>query len=324
MMTLKILRIFAAGLCFSAVFSAVSDAAERYVVKRPVLPPEQKKPVALPEMPVNPVEINWETDYAQAVQTARNSCRPLLIYFRAEPDSSEQLKPPAAACAVFDAVNLNDPQVCSDFAPYVMLKLPMDAEITGENGTEQTVLSLPEFSDMAGRPGLAIVDFADESAEYYGQTTGVLPFGPEGCPTSGQTAVFLNLPQGPITQRMLIYAVRTHRDHPRCTEGEPLPVVVQTATDHAKYQAEKNSLGHQNFGTRSQAVIKVLGSGSPSEICAQIPVGESIYDSAIRSMRAWRNSSGHWAIARKPHKYYGFDMMKNKNGSWFAVGFFID
>jgi hypothetical protein len=99
---------------------------------------------------------------------------------------------------------------------------------------------------------------------------------------------------------------------------------MQVATDHALYQAERRSLGHQNFGGRSRNVIDVLGGGMPSEICAQSWSNESMFEGAIGCMRAWRNSSAHWSIARKHHRYYGYDMAQSKNGAWYAVGFFID
>jgi hypothetical protein len=333
-------------------FSGIAAAQNRYTVNRPIPQLPAITEEMLQEKQSNPVEIGWQTDYEEAVQTAKTSTRQLLIYFYAERDLPQLLEttretyvqrgntkirqladvapadriplPIAAACRKFEENNLDDNFVRSGLDKYVLLKLPMDAKIVAEDGTETALFSQPEFEHMAGHSGLVVIDFEHRDAPYYGEVTGILPFWRAVCPTAAETATFLDLPPGTLTQRTLTYAVRIHRDKPLSSEGEALPMTVQTATDHALYQAERNSLGHQNFGARSRKVIDALGGGMPSEICAQSWSEESMFEGAIGCMRAWRNSSGHWSIAKKPHRYYGYDMARSKNGAWYAVGFFID
>jgi hypothetical protein len=153
---------------------------------------------------------------------------------------------------------------------------------------------------------------------------GILPFIRGVCPTAEQTGTFLGLPHGTLPQRTLTYAVRIHPDKPLSADGEPAPIVVQMAMEHALYQAERNVLTHQNFGMRSSQAQEVLGNGMPSEICAQSQTGLGLFEGAIACMRAWRYSSAHWSIAKREQRYYGYDMVRGKNGAWYAVGFFIN
>jgi len=339
--------LFLVLLIFAGSF-AHAIAQERYTVNRPIRSSQDVLPVA----PYHTSAVDWETDSDYAMERAKIASRRLLIYLYTDQDSptlletthetyvqkgnarfrqltevmpSEQVPLPiASACREFDTVVLDDPLVRSSLDWYVLLKLPMNAKVTAEDGSETPITSLPGFEHMAGHPGLVMIDFASRDTPYYGQVTGILPFWRGVCPTAEQTEIFLNLPPGTLTQRTLTYAVRIHPDKPLSSNGEALPLIGQVATKHALYQAETGVMGHQNFGTRSHNVVEALGGGMPSEICAESWSDESMFEGAIGCMRAWRNSSAHWAIARKNHRFYGYDMAKGKNGAWFAVGFFID
>jgi hypothetical protein len=326
-------------LLFVAALSVLSEAQVRYTVYRPqtTMPPQaqvstlqEEEPEEVPEeyIPRHTIPISWETEYEYAMKTAEQSSRCLLIYICADDEVfvPEELShfPVDAACRKFDTEILDDEFVRWGLDWYVLLKLPMDATITDEEGVEQSIYSLPGFEHMLGLPGLVVIDFARRDAPFYKEVVGILPFLRGDCPTPKQTETFLYLPPGTITQRTLTYAVRIHPDRPLSSDGEPLPIVVHETTAHALYQAGRGVLTHQNFGARSNRVREVLGGGSPSEICAQSQAGISLFEGAIACMRLWRYSSAHWSIARKSHTYYGYDMARGRNGSWYAVGFFMN
>ena len=318
-------RFFLTVLIFAAL--SIFAVAQRYTVNRPVsrpAPPPAPLTDELPEhVPLHDTPVQWETDYDFARKTAKKLAKSLLIYLYADNDLPEL--PVGSACRKFDTVILDDETVRSELEGYVRLKLPVNAAITDEEGAKIPLLSLPGFEHMLEHPGLIVIDFASRDEPYYGQLTGILPFLRGECPTAKQTETFLTLPPGTLTQRTLVYAVRVHPDQPLSSEGEALPIVVQKATEHALYQAERGILGHQNFSVRSSQVKDVIGTGNPSEICAQSRSGESLFEGAIGCMRAWRYSSSHWSIARKSHRYYGYDMVQSdRNGCWYAVGFFMD
>ena len=326
-------KLFLTTLLFFGI-SALATAQVRYTVNRPITTPITA-PLATPitddvsgYVPTHTVPINWETDYEYAMQTAKLSSRCLLIYLcadnKTEIHADVAALPIVSACRKFDTVILDDSIVRSGLNRYVLLKLPMDTKIVCEDGTATTIYALPGFEHMVGHPGLIVLDFESLNKPYYGEVVGILPFMRGVCPTAEQTQTFLGLPPGTLTQRTLIYAVRTHPDRPLSTDGEAAPIVVQMAAEHALYQAERNVLTHYNYGARSSRCQAVLGSGMPAEICAQSQPGLGLFEGAIACMRAWRYSSAHWSIAKRSHRYYGYDMARGKNGAWYAVGFFIN
>ena len=330
-------RFFLVLLCFVAI-SAFATAQTRYTVNRPVTTPITT-PITTPPVPTeddwsdytpqHSIPIDWETDYGYAMETAKLASRFLLIYLCADEESeipaSLAALPVVSGCRKFDTIVLDDGFVRSRLSRYVLLKLPMDAKITDEEGMETTIYSLPGFEHLVGHPGLIVIDFESRDKPYYREVVGILPFLQGMSPTAEQTETFLDLPPGTLTQRTLTYAVRVHPSQPLSANGKPAPAVMRAATDHAVFQAERGILGHHNFGARSYQTKIALGeSGSPSEICAQTQSGLGLFEGAIAAMRAWRYSSGHWSIARKFHRYYGYDMVRGKNGAWYAVGFFIN
>ena len=329
-MSIKKLHYPGLVLLFYITISIYVAAQERYSANRLVTAPLRETPTEF--VPKHTVPVHWETNYEYARRTAESSSRCLLVYLCAEGNTElpEALvnQPVVSVCREFDTVVLDDDSVREGLDAYVLLKLPMDAGISGEGGTKRSIYALPGFEHMLEHPGLVVIDFAsNQDMPYYGEVVGILPFlrGGQECPSATHVTTFLSLPPGTLTQRTLTYAVRIHPDKPLSSDGEPLPIVVQAATDHAAYQAERGVIGHHNFSARTQKVKEVLGGGSPAEICAQCRSGENLFEGAAACMRLWRGSSAHWAIARKSHTYYGYDMVRSdKNGSWYGVGYFID
>ena len=323
-------------LLFFTATSALAATQQRYTVNRPVsavlpapaLIKEEQILAELAEFVPQNIPIYWETDYEYARETARQSMRCLLIYFYVDceqkiPESLADV-PVMSACRKFGTVILDDVFVRARLDWYVLLKLPIDFKVTAEDGTEQPIYSLPGFEHMLGHPGLVVIDYARRDMPYYGEVVGILPFLWGESPTTRQTITFLDLPPGTLSQRTLTYAVRIHPDRPESANGEPAPIVVQMATEHAEFQAERGVIGHHNYSARVYQAKEVLGGGTPAEICAQTRPGLGLFEGSLASMRLWRNSPAHWSIARRSHTYYGFDMVQGKNGAWFAVGFFIN
>ncbi|MDR3182172.1 MAG: hypothetical protein LBT89_04490 [Planctomycetaceae bacterium] len=307
--------IFFAVLIFISSATAAS-AAQRYVVRRPVTPPPPANaPETVPEETSDSQgTIHWETDYTAALRSAKESRRNLLVYFDAESAASEH----AAACSTFNQTVLQNWNVQSELARYVLLKLPM-AELEANPAVQEYY-----STEMANHPGLVLSEFENPDAPYYGQTVAILPFWQSVAPTVPEMLKFLTLPAGTLTQRTMIYAVRIHQHQPLGADGIPDPIAVSAATEQAEYQADKGVMGHQNYGGRSSRALEALGGGSPSEICAQSYSSKSLFEGAIGCMRAWRNSSAHWNLVRRQHTYFGFDIRRGKGDAWYATGFFVD
>jgi hypothetical protein len=179
------------------------------------------------------------------------------------------------------------------------------------------------YQEMRHLPGLAIIDYENKTEPYYRNLVSILPFVRAKSPTPEQVQTFLTLPSGTLTQRTLIYAIRIHPERPLSTMGTFHPFVTKEALEHSIYQAKTGVLGHQNFSARNARIMEQL-EGSASEICAQSWSGEGLFEAAIGCVRAWRSSSGHWGMARKKHKLFGYDMVLGQNGAWYATGLFVD
>jgi hypothetical protein len=135
--------------------------------------------------------------------------------------------------------------------------------------------------------------------------------------------VILELPPGTLTQRTLIYAVRTHPEKPASAKGEFHPVLTQAARQHAKYQARTETQGHQNWEQRvNQINAKLPGALSAQEVCAESWPNEELVEAAVECVNSWRKSPGHWGAVRARHRLFGYDMKRGKNGVWYGTGIF--
>ena len=259
-------------------------------------------------------ELVWLATYQEARDAAEKEGRMLLILF-CQP----------GRCALgerFQAEALADPEVGKKLADVVKVRLPLDAKITVE-GNPVELLKSEGFDEMRGLPGLAMIDVAHKDSKYYGQVVSVFPFLAGGVYTADQMRVILDLPPGSLTQRTMIYAVRTHPEHPASTQGELLPVLAEEAESHSRYQARIGLQGHHFWETRFHRINARLPGGLlASEVCAESWPGQGLLESAIECVRCWRLSSGHWSAVRAQHRCYGYDIQRGSNGIWYATGIF--
>ena len=291
------------GMTRAAPAAEKSGGSEQ--ADRPILADTKTGTVPVPA-------IRWMSNYAKATSAADRQNKMLFIYFCDCCGDS--------LCERFKKETLDDPQVRRKLKDYVCVRLPLDAKITVQ-GKQVVLLEHGAFLEMLGKPGIAIVDYRPADAKRRGAIISEFPiteslwYGPE------QMAVILTLPAGTLTQRTLIYAVRTHPDHPESTEGEPNPVLLEEAQNHSQYQADIRVQGHHFWGSRFARILSVLpGVASPREVCAESWGGQNLVEAAIECVRCWRTSSGHWSAVRAQSRFFGYDMKRGANGVWYATG----
>jgi hypothetical protein len=261
-----------------------------------------------------PAPLSWHADYARATDAARQEGRLLLVCFY-RPGESQ-------VCKQFESEALSSPKVLERLKGMVRVKVPVDATIR-KDGEELVLLKHSSFAEMLGRPGVAIIDFAHKDAEHYGQVVSTFPFINDRPYTASQMAVILDLPPGTLTQRTLIYAVRTHPERPASTEGQFDQYLAKEATQHASYQARIRLQGHHNWNRRFHRINAKLPQGLLAcEVCAESWPGEGLLEAAIDCVHSWHYSSGHWRAVRARHRVYGYDMKRGSNGIWYATGIF--
>ncbi len=93
------------------------------------------------------------------------------------------------------------------------------------------------------------------------------------------------------------------------------------AQGHAEYMARVRVQGHQGFDARFHAARKATGCRAVAEICAETWTWQSEATPAeqwAEYVKSWRQSPGHWSVARVRHKFIGAGSAKGRNGNWYG------
>lgn len=261
-------------------------------------------------------EPTWINGYSAAMQKAKADQKLLLVHFCQSSNSD---------CAAIERT-LAQSQSRQKLNRYVLARVETNETIESKGGKVK-ILEHPSFSELRGGPGLAVIDMAHKNKPYYGHVVSAVPtapgrfyqFRPEHVP------VVLDLPPGTLTQRTMIFAVRTHHSKPASTHGEPDPVLFEEAMSHSQHQARIRRQGHHNWGSRFHRIGGRLSrGGAPVEIVAESWPGQDLTDACFDCIESWRQSSGHWRNVRRFHTAYGYDIRKGENGIWYATGIFAD
>lgn len=261
--------------------------------------------------------ISWHSDYGDAMKRAELGRKLLLIYFYENEPSVNQRR--------LETHGFTDPRTVERIErDCVAVKLPLGYEVS-VGGKRSPLLGFEAFSDLNGRPGVVLVDYASRNEEYSGFVVSVLPldngkyyrFAPH------YLGVMLDLPPGTLTQRTMIFAVRVHPDGPASTRGRPNRTLFAEAREHSHHQARIRVQGHHNWGSRFQKLAGILGGGlRPQEVVAESWPGENLVDAAIDCVDSWRQSPGHWGAVRADQPQFGYDIQRGENGIWYATGLF--
>jgi hypothetical protein len=316
-------------LCASAVVATLAstsfvrlhaaEAAEAKPAAKAIEKTEQKE-----EKPANPEKkstvtvsgLEWRTDYNKAYQAAKRSKRMLLINLTSTSTNNIQ--------SSVEKYIATSAAVQKKLQNVERLRLPVDAEITVD-GKPQRLLSFAAFSHLHGGPGFVLLDLQHEGTVHYGHAVNVLPYssGKYYHWQNNSLSVVLDLPPGTLTQRTMIWAVRTHPEGPQSTYGAHHPTLANGAASHSSYQASIGQQGHQNFGSRFNHLSGATG-GPVSEVVAESWPGQNMIDSCIDCVQSWRGSSGHWRGVSGRHRAFGYDIRRGRNGIWYGTGIFAD
>jgi len=261
-------------------------------------------------------EAVWHEDYATAYRQAVRDQKDLLIHFRDDDRLDETLK----HADVVQRLN----------ARLVCLRIPTTYEFKGAR-----LIDAGFMSEMMRRPGLAIVSLQDERLPTHNQTISAHPlvssrygwapeYGPE------QLKIILDLPAtATLSQRSMIYAVRVHPERPQSTGGEAHAAFLAHAEQHSARQARMQNQHHADLlGAMAAFRSQGVGVGNAGEVVAEswgaVLGGENALEAAFSCVDAWRQSPGHWGQVARPHRYYGYDMARGANGTWYGTGIFAD
>lgn len=298
-MSLKFLGSLIVITCLASVIAYADSARSVHRAER------------IPRLPPHPVA--WCEDYYDGLDSAQNAGKLALIWFyNPQSDASNE---------DFEQEVLSRPRVVDLIYQHcVPIRLPTDLSVA--SGSQEVVLlDHASFAEMKHSPGLAILDM-DVTSPHYREVVSVYPFTREPISVD-KLAVLLDLPRGSLTQRTLIFAVRTHPEQPASTAGHFSQILAQRTESHAWHQASITLQGHHNWDSRFHAINAELPGGLLArEVCAESWPGQNLLEAAEECVHSWRQSSGHWEAVRSRHVLFAYDMKRGRNGVWYATGIF--
>jgi hypothetical protein len=261
--------------------------------------------------------VRWLSDYGQAMREAERGRKMLLIYFyELEPTENQRR---------LEQQSLADPRVAEHLKKgYVAVRLPTNTEVS-VGGKVGPLMDHEAFADLRHKAGLAVVDYVNQDDDYYGYVVSILPIqnGKYYRFSADHLRVLLELPEGSLTQRTMIFAVRIHPEKPESTRGRPSRTLFSEARNHSQFQARLRLQGHHNWGARFKRITNLLPFGlRAQEVVAESWPGESLVDAAVDCVDCWRQSPGHWSAVQSDQPQFGYDMEKGANGIWYATGLF--
>lgn len=264
------------------------------------------------KLPITGDQPIWHDDYLTAIESARDSKKLLLVWFADEKKESANDK--------FAAAVLNAAEMQPALTTMTLAKVSTTAAIE-EKGKEVKLLEHPTLRELLGGPGLAMIDFRDEKAKHHLTVVSIYPFR-RGEISLPKFKVLCELPTGTLTQRTLMFAVRTHPAKPASAWSPHSEYLAREAEKHSVHQASINLQGHHNWEARFHQINAGLGVGGAKEVCAESWPGQSLLEAAEECVDSWSQSSGHWASVSAAHAYFGYDMKRGTNGVWYATGIF--
>lgn len=273
--------------------------------------------VALPvraDEQVQRKNIVWESDYHVCLDAAEAAGKLALLWFY------DPLNPKVNQ-VLANEVFAEDSIATEVEQRFVAAKLPTGA-MAVYGGENTVLLDHPAFAEMRQAPGLAIVDMTEETSPLFRQVVSVYPLA-GGSNSLAKMRTLLDLPRGTLTQRTLIFAVRTHLEQPASTRGHFSQLLSGEAESHAGHQAHITLQGHHNWESRFHKINALLPGGLVArEVCAESWPGQTLMEAAEECVHSWRQSPGHWEAVSSRHELFGYDMKLGRNGVWYATGIF--
>jgi len=256
----------------------------------------------------------WFDEFSVATRHATAEQKMTLVWFFDQRST--------AANAAFESKVIGQPETEVLIKQhFVAVKVPLDAAVESD-GKQVRLLDSEAFREMRQQPGIAVVDTSDLESPLYGQVVSVLPFQREWI-TTEKLAVLVELPRGTLTQRTLIFAVRTHPEQPASAASHFSQFLARQAESHSELQARITLQGHHNWESRFHEINAQLPGGLiAQEICAESWPGQNLVEAAEECVHSWRQSPGHWEAVSSRHTLFAYDLKLGKNGVWYATGIF--
>jgi hypothetical protein len=254
---------------------------------------------------------SWHDSYVRAVVEATEKAKLLFIVFE-KPGSHE----------ITDVVE----KVPVD-SEHVYLRLPTESKLETNDG-EIVLREDGFFNDLTTKTGIVVIDLLHKDKEkLYKQVVSVLP---AHRITATNIETVIGLPYATLTQRSMVWAIRTHFRGPQSTQGYPDEALMAHAERHSNRMiADERRTPSYLSGSMwvTPAMRHDMSHPGSSEILVSSwphrPIRD-VMDAAEELIRGWHDAyrgvpTGHWGVVMRRARAYGYDM-KSVNGFWLATG----
>jgi hypothetical protein len=261
--------------------------------------------------------VSWHDDYATAYRQAAKEKKDLVIHFRDDNRLDDAFADPAVVARLAEG--------------FVCLRVPTTYQYKGER-----LLDAEFTAEMLRQPGFVIVSMHNEKLPTHTHTISAHPlvrsrYGWAPGYDAETIKIILDLPaHATLSQRSMIFAVRVHPERPRSVYGAAESAFLDHAERHSDRQARTQNQHHADL-VATMAGLRVNGGhgiSDASEVVAQswgtFVGGENVLEAAFSCVDAWRHSSGHWSAVSRGWRYFGYDVAKGANGTWYGTGIFGD
>lgn len=276
-----------------------------------------------PDVPVD--SLKWHSDYLAAYVEASQEKRYLLMLFR-------------------DAVFGGEPLTSIDdvFAPSMRpileqlsrVELPLNAAMpilsdknndSQKKGLPNLLLKHRSFRHLGTQPGIAVVDLTDPSSPNHARVVTVLPLPETGQFQDDSLKLALNLPKGAISQRTLLFAIRSTVPDSSLSMRKFNSTLVELAHRNSRYMANAGEVGSFDLETRQQRIEQEFGPQAElKQLVFATDSETTIHEAALQAVTNWIETSESFDVLDAPATEMGMEMFQNsESGRWFVTCFVI-
>jgi len=275
------------------------------------------------ETPVD--SLKWHSDYIAAYVEASQEKRYLLMLFR---DAVAGGEPLASIDDVFA------PSMRPILEQFSRVELPLNAVMpsladknndTQKKGLPNLLLKHRSFRHLGTQPGIAVVDLTNRSSPNYARVVSVLPLPESSQFQNDSLTLALNLPKGTISQRTLLFAIRSTVPDSSLSMREFNSTLVELAHRNSRYMANSGQAGSFDQETHRQRIEQEFGPQAElKQLVFATDSEATIHEAALQAVTSWIETSESFDVLDAPATAMGMDMFQNfESGRWFVTCFVI-
>lgn len=294
----------------------VADAGASIALTEPIEKPAADDPAE---------SLTWHSDYLAAYVEASQEKRYLLMLFRENVVGGAPL---ASADEIFA------PSMRAMLEQFSRVELPLNAAMPNLSGNDNNsqqndlpnlLMKHRSFRHLGMQPGIAVVDLTAPASPNHARVVSVLPL-PESGQFNGDVLMLaLNLPKGAISQRTLLFAIRSTVPDSSLSMRQFSPALIELAHRNSRYMANAGQTGSFDQETRKQKIEEEFGPQADlKELVFATESEATIHDAALQAVTSWISNSESFEILDAPATAMGMDMFQDsESGRWFVTCFVI-